>query len=133
MKRITKYSLLLAGAWALLASCHRRPLEDGYVAKARIPIGAVWTVAGIMPQNVTALFYNQQNGKLALEHRFENNDDRIQTYAEVPAGIYTVVILMRSEGRSEGLAFGDMRIWPLWRRMRFPIPTPAMRLTSNRG
>lgn len=125
MKRITKYSLLLAGAWALLASCHRRPLEDGYVAKARIPIGAVWTVAGIMPQNVTALFYNQQNGKLALEHRFENNDDRIQTYAEVPAGIYTVVIFNEIRGQIRGIGIRGHENLATLEAYAIPNPNPS--------
>lgn len=125
MKRITKYGLLLVSAWALLASCHRRPLEDGDVGKARIPIGVIWTLAGITPQNTTALFYNQQDGKLAVEHRFENNDDRIQTYAEVPPGIYTVVLFNEIRGQIRGVGIRGYESLATLEAFALPNPNPS--------
>ena len=124
MKWITKYSLLLAGAWVFLASCQRRPLEDGQIGKARIPIGAVWTVAGISPQNVTALFYNQQDGKLVVEHRFENNDNRIQTYADVPVGTYTVVLFNEIRGQIRGVGIRGYENLATLEAFALPNATP---------
>lgn len=124
MKRIAKYSLWLAGTWTFLVSCQRRPLEDGLPGKARIPIGTVWTVAGIKPQNVTALFYNQQDGKLAVEHRFENNDDRIQTYAEVPPGIYTVVLFNEIRGQIRGVGIRGHENLATLEAFALPNPNP---------
>lgn len=124
MKWITKYSLLLAGAWVFLASCQRRPLEDGQIGKARIPIGAVWTVAGISPQNVTALFYNQQDGKLVVEHRFENNGNRIQTYADVPVGTYTVVLFNEIRGQIRGVGIRGYENLATLEAFALPNATP---------
>ena len=67
-----KYNILVWSTLLLLLSCHRRPLEETCEDNALIPIGTVWSQADINPQNVTALFYNQDDGKLVLEHRFAN-------------------------------------------------------------
>lgn len=77
---------------ALTVSCHRQPLEDEYYEHVKVPVGIDWSKADITPQNVTVLFYNESDGKLALEHRFENNGNEIQSYADVPYGKYTVVV-----------------------------------------
>ena len=73
-------------------SCERRPLELEYANTALIPVGAVWDYAGITPQNVTVLIYNQDDDKLFMEHRYENNNKRIQSYFGLPIGKYTVVL-----------------------------------------
>lgn len=88
------WGLLLVAAATLavsFASCERRPLEEAYSNTARIPLGVVWSKANINPQNVTVLFYNQADGQLATEHTYENNSKRIQSYVDLPIGIYTVV------------------------------------------
>ena len=98
-----KYNTMAFSVLLMLFSCERRPLEEMCEDNALIPIGTVWTLADIEPQNITALFYNQDNGKLVLEHRFENTPNRIQTYASVPAGKYTVVIFNELRGQIEGV------------------------------
>ena len=98
-----KYDIGFLGILVLLFSCNRRPLEDTCEDKAFIPIGTVWTQADIFPQNVTALFYNRDDGKLVLEHRFENTPNRVQTYANVPVGKYTVVIFNELRGQISGV------------------------------
>lgn len=98
-----KYNIMTFSALIMLFSCERRPLEDMCEDRAIIPIGTLWTLADIEPQNITALFYNRDDGKLALEHRFENTSNRIQTYANVPAGRYTVVIFNELRGQIQGV------------------------------
>ncbi len=98
-----KYNILVCSMILLLFSCERRPLEDMCQNGNLIPIGTRWTLADIEPQNVTALFYNRDNGKLVVEHRFENTPDRIQTYANVPVGRYTVVIFNELRGQIQGI------------------------------
>lgn len=98
-----KYYVLAWSVLLLLFSCNRRPLEEICEDTALIPIGTVWTQADIKPQNVTALFYSQDDGRLVLEHRFENTPNRIQTYASVPAGKYTVVIFNELRGQIVGV------------------------------
>ncbi|MGL4518240.1 MAG: DUF5119 domain-containing protein [Phocaeicola sp.] len=71
-------------------SCHRRPLDGPCTGSVSIPIGTVWEKSEITPQNVTAYFYNQADGSLALEHRFENISAQIQSYVTLPAGSYDV-------------------------------------------
>lgn len=95
--------MLALVAYSLLASCGRRPLEDMCEDNTLIPIRTVWTLADITPQNVTALFYNQETGRLAVEHRFENTPNRIQTYASVPIGKYTVVVFNELRGQIRGV------------------------------
>ena len=86
-------TIFLFGILTLLfTACERRMLEDEFSNTALIPVGAIWDDAGITPQNVTVLFYNQNDGKLFLEHRFEHNSKRIQSYVSLPVGIYTVVL-----------------------------------------
>lgn len=74
-------------------SCHRQPLEQGCYEDAKIPIAVDWNKSQITPQNVSALFYDENNGgQLVVEHTFEHNAKQIQSYADVPSGRYTVVI-----------------------------------------
>ncbi len=124
-----KYNIL---AWSILLmffSCHRRPLEDMCEDKALIPIGTVWSRAEINPQNVTALFYNQDDGKLVLEHRFENNPNRIQTYASVPVGKYTVVIFNELRGQIKGV---DIRGYENLSTLEaYATPNPTVRKRSD--
>ncbi|WP_298648810.1 DUF5119 domain-containing protein [uncultured Proteiniphilum sp.] len=98
-----KYNTMVFSVLLMMFSCERRPLEEMCEDKALLPIGTVWTLADIEPQNITALFYNQDNGKLVLEHRFENTPGRIQTYASVPVGKYTVVIFNELRGQIQGV------------------------------
>ena len=92
-KTLMIWTIILLGVTAqLFTSCERRPLEYEYSNTALIPVGALWDNAGINPQNVTVLFYNQEDGKLFLEHRYENNSKRIQSYVSLPVGNYTVVL-----------------------------------------
>lgn len=98
-----KYNILAWSVLLILSSCHRRPLEETCENSALIPIGTLWSQADISPQNITALFYNQDDGKLVLEHRFENNANRIQTYANIPVGMYTVVIFNELRGQIKGV------------------------------
>lgn len=94
MNRLTIiYSVLLLMGMQLFSSCERRSLENDYYAYAQIPVGALWAKAGINPQNVTVLFYDENHkGKLVLEHKYENNSKRIQSYVDLPVGKYTVVL-----------------------------------------
>ena len=72
MKRIyNEYTVLMLAVALLFSSC-RRPIEEVVGLRAVIPMGTLWEKAGIAPQNVTALFYSKNDGKLVLEHRFEN-------------------------------------------------------------
>ncbi|MCS3230420.1 DUF5119 domain-containing protein [Bacteroides thetaiotaomicron] len=115
----------------LLLSCHRRPLEETCEDSALIPIGTVWSQADINPQNVTALFYNQDDGKLVLEHRFENNPNRIQTYASVPAGKYTVVIFNELRGQIKGVGIRGYDNFTTLQAYAIPDPTAKSRSADN--
>lgn len=94
MKTIMKNISLLLCVVVALASCHRKPLYDECICYdvALIPIYVDWSVSDITPQNVTVLVYNQSDGSLFLEHKFEHNDNDIQSYIELPIGDYDVVI-----------------------------------------
>lgn len=94
MKKHTLSLVILVGLLLTLitVSCHRQPLEDEYYEHVRVPVSINWSKSELTPQNVTVLFYNETDGKLALEHRFENNSNEIQSYADVPYGKYTVVV-----------------------------------------
>lgn len=76
----------------LTTSCYRQPLEDEGFENQKIPVSIDWSKADIDPQNATLLFYSEADGKLVLEHTFENSHSRIQSYADVPLGTYTVVV-----------------------------------------
>lgn len=103
MKRIyNEYTVLMLAVALLFSSC-RRPIEEVVDLRAVIPMGTLWEKAGIAPQNVTALFYSKNDGKLVLEHRFENSANRIQTYAYVPEGAYTVVVFNEIRGQLYGV------------------------------
>lgn len=103
MKRIyNEYTVLILAVALLFSSC-RRPIEEVVDLRAVIPMGTLWEKAGIAPQNVTALFYSKNDGKLVLEHRFENSANRIQTYAYVPEGGYTVVVFNEIRGQLYGV------------------------------
>lgn len=85
-----------------LTSCHRRPLDEGCNVMCKIPIGTIWSKSEILPQNVTALFFNKSDGALVLEHRFENINSEIQTYAEISYGEYSVLIFNEMRGQVSG-------------------------------
>ena len=91
MKR-SNIHLLIFLLICLLSSCHRQLLEEWYISKARIPISIDWSKSNIDPQNVSMLFFNKSDGTLALTHYFENNNKPIQSYVDVPAGEYTVLV-----------------------------------------
>lgn len=131
MRLIYLYNILVWSALLLLFSCHRRPLEEVCENSALIPIGTVWSLADIDPQNVTALFYNQDDGKLVLEHRFENNPNRIQTYASVPAGTYTVVIFNELRGQIKGVGIRGYENFSTLQAYAIPDPTAKSRSDGN--
>lgn len=90
MKRI-----LLSTAVLLLAvSCHRKPLYDECICSNTlpIPIDVDWETSGVEPQNVTVLFYDAEDGSLLLEHKYEQNDNDIQSYVYLSEGKYTAVV-----------------------------------------
>ena len=133
MNRIAKYGLLFVSACTLGTSCHRRPLEGEPIGKARIPVGVVWTAAGIAPQNATALFYDLRDGKLVVEHRFENNDNRIQTYADVPVGKYTVVVFNEIRGQIRGVGIRGYENLATLEAYALPNPNPYASLSFKPG
>ena len=91
----------------------------------------MWSQADINPQNVTALFYNQDDGKLVLEHRFENNPNRIQTYANVPAGKYTVVIFNELRGQIKGVGIRGHENFSTLQAYATTDPNAKNRSTDN--
>lgn len=115
----------------MLFSCERRPLEVMCEDKALIPIGTVWSRADIDPQNVTALFYNQDDGKLVLEHRFENTPNRIQTYVSVSVGTYTVVIFNELRGQIKGVDIRGHENLSTLQAYAIPDPTAKSRSDGN--
>lgn len=123
------YSILISCALLLLGSCERRPLEDMCPGEGLVPIGTVWTVADITPQNVTALFYDQNDGHLVMEHRFENSPNRIQTYADVPAGRYTVVVFNELRGQIRGVGIRGYE--NLSTLEAYDLPNPDFKNRSN--
>lgn len=130
MRSFYKYSLL---ALALLAlySCYRRPLDEECIQYAKIPIGSEWTKADINPQNVTALFYNRGDGKLALEHRFENNDKVIQSYVNVPVGRYKVVLFNEIRGQINGIGIKGHQNLATLEAYLLPDPNPRTRVAGD--
>ncbi len=75
-----------------VSGCDIRHVAKGCDEVATIPIHIDWNVAEISPQNVTVLVYDANIGDLVLEHRFENNDDLVQSYINLPVGSYNVVV-----------------------------------------
>lgn len=130
MRPFYKYSLL---ALALLAlySCYRRPLDEECIQYAKIPIGSVWTKADIDPQNVTALFYNRVDGKLAQEHRFENSDKVIQSYVNVPVGRYKVVLFNEIRGQINGIGIKGHESLSSLEAYLLPDPNPRTRIAGD--
>lgn len=126
-----KYIIIAFSVLLMLFSCERRPLEEMCEDKALIPIGTVWSRADIDPQNVTALFYNQDDGKLVLEHRFENTPSRIQTYASVPTGTYTVVIFNELRGQIKGVGIRGYEDFSTLQAYAIPDPTAKSRNAGN--
>ncbi len=126
-----KYNILAWSVLLILSSCHRRPLEDTCENSALIPIGTLWSRAAINPQNITALFYNQYNGELVLEHRFENNPNRIQTYVNVPVGKYTIVIFNELRGQVKGVGIRGYENLSTLQAYATPDPTAKSRSNDN--
>lgn len=73
-------------------ACERRLLEDDVIITngAKIPLSIFWTKAGIIPQNVTVLVYDE-GGYLYLEKIFENKGTSVNTDIYLPVGKYTLV------------------------------------------
>lgn len=90
MKRVL-YMIISLNVF-MLTGCHRRPLDEVCETTSRIPIGTVWDKSEVKAQNVTAYFYNQTDGALIREHRFENTSQEIQSYVSLPFGNYTVIV-----------------------------------------
>lgn len=129
MNRKLIYNILIGSALLLHGSCERRPLEDMCPDGGLIPIGTVWTLADITPQNVTALFYDQNDGHLVMEHRFENSPNSIQTYADVPAGIYTVVVFNELRDQIKGVGIRGYENFSTLEA--FAMPNPDYKNRSN--
>ena len=131
MKSFYKYSLLVLVCMPVLYSCYRRPLDEECIEYAKIPIGSVWTKADIDPQNVTALFYNRNDGKLALEHRFENSDKVIQSYVNVPIGKYKVVLFNEIRGQINGIGIKGHENLATLEAYLLPDPNPRTRIAGD--
>ena len=130
MRPFYKYSLL-ALALLVLYSCYRRPLDEECIQYAKIPLGSVWTKADIDPQNVTALFYNRGDGKLVLEHRFENSDKVIQSYVNVPVGRYKVVLFNEIRGQINGIGIKGHESLSTLEAYLLPDPNPRTRIAGD--
>lgn len=111
-----------------LCACERRPLEEAVFDTARIPIGVVWDKAAIAPQNVSALFYREADGKLILEHRFEHRVSRIQSYAEVPPGKYTVIVFNELRNQIDYVDIGSFETLGSAAASAVPDPNPFNRV-----
>ncbi len=94
MKTMMKNISLLLCVIAAMVACERKPLTDDCLCttKLSIPVSVDWTTCGVTPKNVTILFYNSEDGRLAQEDRFEHNSYAIQHYAALSAGRYTAVV-----------------------------------------
>lgn len=131
MRVFYKYSLLALACMLVLYSCTRRPLDDECIQYAKIPIGSVWTKADIAPQNVTVLFYNRGDGKLAFEHRFENSDKVIQSYVNVPIGRYKVVLFNEIRGQIDGVGIKGYESLTTLEAYLLPDPNPRTWIAGN--
>lgn len=131
MRSFYKYSLLALACMSVLYSCYRRPLDEECIQYAKIPIGSVWTKADIDPQNVTVLFYNRGDGKLALEHRFENRDKVIQSYVNVPVGQYKVVLFNEIRGQINGIGIKGYENLATLEAYLLPDPNPRTRVAGD--
>ncbi len=99
MKRYPYIYIILFGI-LLFSACERRALEDEYYVNAKIPIATDWSTSEITPQNVSVLFYDENNnGALVIEHRYEHNNKPIQSYVDLPVGKYTVAIFNEIRGQ----------------------------------
>lgn len=89
---IRNISLLMC--LALVASCYRKPMFDECICDhlLTIPIDVDWERSEVEPQNVTVMFYDSESGKLLLEHKYQQNDNEIQSYVNLPIGNYRAVI-----------------------------------------
>jgi hypothetical protein len=89
MKIISSVLIILLS----ILSCKRQDLlkDCSCTGGAKIPITTFWTKAGIEPINITVLIYNEHDGSLALEHKYEHNANEIHSYIHVPKGRYSVV------------------------------------------
>lgn len=92
MRKLIRYavSLLLC---VLTLSCERQDIlmECFCNNRAKVPITIDWTKSGIIPQNITILFYNDRDGSLVLEHCYEHNTNTVHSYVHLPVGEYTAV------------------------------------------
>ena len=98
MRKLVSILFILFINW-LLTSCHRQLLEDWYYTKAMIPISVDWSVCDVNPQNVSVFFFNESDGKIVLQHYYENNNNQIQSYVEIPVGKYTVLVFNELPGQ----------------------------------
>ena len=74
----------------LLSSCERRPLEDEFISKAKIPIVIYWDLAEITPKNATVMFY-AEDGSLYKEWITASEATKAVGEVELEPGNYTVV------------------------------------------
>ena len=92
----------------VMLSCHRQWIIEFEIDTALIPIHADWSISGIEPQNVSVLFFDEQSGTLALQHYYENNQDYIQSYVELPEGTYTVLLFNELPGQVKNTSIEGM-------------------------
>ncbi len=94
MKAIVKNISLLLFVVAASVSCYRKPIYDDCICNnsLEIPVDIDWETSGVVPQNVSILFYDTDDGTLQYEHTYEHNSKAIQSYALLPEGNYTAVI-----------------------------------------
>ena len=91
-KLILLYILLLLCIGSSSCQRHDMLMDCSCSNRAKIPIAIDWTKSGIVPKNVTILFYKEDCGSLAFEHNYEHNDKEVETYVYLPVGKYTAVV-----------------------------------------
>ena len=89
-KRVVKWSLWGVLLLLLLYACDRRPFADEQPGSVTVPIKIYWDLAGITPQNATALFY-AADGSLYKEWRSSSYPTYAEGEVELEPGSYTVV------------------------------------------
>lgn len=113
MKNIIGILTLLLCAAAATVSCDRRDLcyDCAFVDALSVPIRIDWDTSGVVPQNVTILFYNSYDGELAYEHVFEHNSEPIQSYVYLAEGSYTAVVFNELRDQIDHLScFGHQNL-----------------------
>lgn len=109
MNKVVKRVFQLLCVAVVLLSCERKALFDDCVCSSTLtlPINIDWATSGILPQNVTILFYDSEDGALAYEHIFEHNGENIQSYVQLSEGSYTAVVFNELLGQIDNVLCVD--------------------------